>query len=213
MKIMLIAAGEPDFAWEEAYSSEGFAAACRAAAESPVRALEHKPLQAAGREILCGTELYVRQTAATLFPETEILPESLLDEIALAPYTDTEKKLPLSRWRRMARLQYRGKSGRQPEDRHQVRERADKLIGQLEEQERDCVLVTGPLFFEELMERLQARGCCVNRSGIFKVKPLELALVTRRDQHCGGCGHNCLLTNPGCGVGRDKAQRLNMRKS
>lgn len=211
MKIMLIAAGEPDFAWEDAYTSEGFAAACRAAAESPVRAVSHKPLQAAGREILCGTELYVRQTAATLFPETEIVPEGLLDEVPLGPYKDRSQKLPLKRWRRMALLQARGKNGR--EHRRQARERAERMIEQLEKQGQDCVLVSGPLFMGELMERFRARGWCVSRSGIFRVKPLELALVTRRDDHCGGCGHNCLLTNPGCGVGRDKAQRLNRYKS
>ena len=37
--------------------------------------------------------------------------------------------------------------------------------------------------------------------------PGERIRVTERSDHCGGCQHNCLLKNPGCGVGKDKAAR------
>ena len=40
-----------------------------------------------------------------------------------------------------------------------------------------------------------------------KIQPLERFLVSRREEHCGGCQHNCFLSNPGCGVGREKAMR------
>ena len=30
--------------------------------------------------------------------------------------------------------------------------------------------------------------------------------------HCGGCAHNCPLTDPGCGVGREAAARKQLKK-
>ena len=65
----------------------------------------------------------------------------------------------------------------------------------------DCVLT------EALLDRARVHCYTQARSGIFRYRPWERILVTRRNLHCGGCSHNCLLTNPGCGVGRDKAQR------
>ena len=58
-----------------------------------------------------------------------------------------------------------------------------------------------------LMDALRRRGCCFNRFYTGAVRPLERILATSRTAHCGGCGHNCMLSNPGCGVGRDKAHR------
>ena len=68
-------------------------------------------------------------------------------------------------------------------------------------------MVSHPGFIALLLDRLRVRGYCVARTGLGRVQPLERLLLTRRDMHCGGCGHNCLLTNPGCGIGRDKAAR------
>ena len=68
-------------------------------------------------------------------------------------------------------------------------------------------MVSHPGFIALLLDRLRVRGYCVARTGLGRVQPLERLLLTRRDMHCGGCAHNCLLSNPGCGIGRDKAAR------
>ena len=80
-------------------------------------------------------------------------------------------------------------------------------LSRLEKEGKDCMLVADCLLTAELLDRLRLRGYTVSRSGIFRYRPWERILLTRRDQRCGGCGHNCLLENPGCGVGRDKAAR------
>ena len=36
-------------------------------------------------------------------------------------------------------------------------------------------------------------------------------VISEKEAHCGGCGHNCFLSNPGCGVGREKALRRSRR--
>ena len=72
---------------------------------------------------------------------------------------------------------------------------------------KDCILITGPLFLTELLDRFRVQNYVIQRSGIFKVQPLEKFVISEKEAHCGGCGHNCFLSNPGCGVGREKAQR------
>ncbi len=57
------------------------------------------------------------------------------------------------------------------------------------------------------MDAFRVRGYCFARSELGAVRPGERILVTSRTAHCGGCGHNCMLSSPGCGIGRDKAQR------
>ena len=110
-------------------------------------------------------------------------------------------------WKEMARLQRALGSKRQPESRRELAARAEKLFTRLDEAEKDCVLIADCLLTEELLDRARVRGYTFARTGIFRYRPWERILITRRDLHCGGCGHNCLLSNPGCGVGRDKAAR------
>ena len=98
-------------------------------------------------------------------------------------------------------------SPRQPESRKKVIERADALICKLEEAGGDSLLISYPLFLPELLDRLRIRNYVIQRGGLLKFQPLEKIVVSRRDEHCGGCQHNCFLSNPGCGVGRDKAMR------
>ena len=76
---------------------------------------------------------------------------------------------------------------------------------------KDCILITGPLFLTELLDRFRVQNYVIQRSGIFKVQPLEKFVISEKEAHCGGCGHNCFLSNPGCGVGREKAQRRKQR--
>ena len=91
----------------------------------------------------------------------------------------------------------------------QVIERADRLIEKI--QGKDCILVTYPLFLAELLDRLRIHSYVVQRTGMLKIQPLERFVISRKDEHCGGCQHNCFLSNPGCGVGRDKAMRKGLQ--
>ena len=87
------------------------------------------------------------------------------------------------------------------------RRKADELIGRLEKRGEDCILVSHPRRIAALCDALRVRGYCVQRTGLGGIKPFEQLLLSRRDEHCGGCAHNCLLSNPGCSIGRDKARR------
>ena len=59
----------------------------------------------------------------------------------------------------------------------------------------------------QLLRALERRRCVIRRAQSGAIRPGERIRVTERSDHCGGCQHNCLLKNPGCGVGKDKAAR------
>ena len=42
---------------------------------------------------------------------------------------------------------------------------------------------------------------------MIRLAPMERILAAKQIFTCGGCMHNCQLINPGCAIGRDKAQR------
>lgn len=85
--------------------------------------------------------------------------------------------------------------------------RAKQLIAVLLEHGEDCVIAAPPNFLHLLLRRMERSGFVIRRGESGTPKPLERIRITQKRDHCGGCSHNCLLKNPGCGVGRDKAAR------
>ena len=207
MKVLIICSAKPAFVWEKSYDSLGFDQAVQQAASCEAEAFEAKSIQSDGRRVYVSRHKCAIQTAELLLKGTEPVVEPLLDEIPMRAYKDSQHPLPLKRWRQMAKLQQTMGNERQPESTAQAKDRAEQLIRLLEEREEDCVLVSHPAFLKVLLDRFRIHGYCAARSGLFAIAPLERIVMTRREDHCGGCSHNCLLSNPGCGVGRDKARR------
>ena len=143
-----------------------------------------------------------------MIPDTAFQVEPLLAAIPRRAYTDGRGEHAHWFWAWMAQRQAHAGDPRQPESRGITVKRAEELIGSLEEVGKDAILVAEESFLPVLLDRFRLHGCAIQRSGIFRYKPFERILISRRDEHCGGCGHNCLLSNPGCDIGRDKARRL-----
>ena len=154
-----------------------------------------------GRRVYCSPRRSARETAekAVVGAETEI--EERLDELP-RPRNESGRARPLWLWRFL--LWLRRLFGT---DRKEGRKRADALIDALEKRGEDCILISHPGMIASLIDALRVRGYCVQRTGMGQIKPFEQMLLSRRGEHCGGCGHNCLLSNPGCNIGRDKAAR------
>lgn len=89
----------------------------------------------------------------------------------------------------------------------EIVERAKALIAVLLEHGSDCVLAAPPNFLRVLLRQMERGGFVIRRGQSGVPKPMERIRITQKRDHCGGCSHNCLLKNPGCGVGRDKAAR------
>lgn len=207
MSMLIICSGKSRSPLEGSYDSAGFDAAVRAAADCAAEAPAERKISPGGRIVYVAEGALAQSSADQLLESCEYRTEPLLNEIPLRSFADTDRWLPAEKWLRKAASQRRAADPRQPESRAAVIARADALIQKLEELGGDSLLITYPLFLTELMDRFRVHGFLVQRSGMIRVQPWEKIVVSRRDEHCGGCQHNCFLSNPGCGVGRDKAIR------
>lgn len=206
MKIWIVCTGEKEGLWPARCDGERFAALCRLAQEEEPEKREEKKLPWEGGSVLIAPTPAAKRTADLCIEGGCVAEEELLAPVLSLPWTDRGEH-PLWLWREMAALQRKLGSKRQPESRREISARAEALIARLEQEGKDCVLVADCLLTVELLDRARLRNYTRARTGIFGYRPWERVLLTKRDTHCGGCGHNCSLSSPGCGVGKDKAAR------
>lgn len=206
MKIWIICTGEAKDLWPKRCSAAAFEEIARLAADRIPEGRDEKKLDWEGQLVYTPPTPAARKTAELCLRGGELREEPLLSPVLQRAWRDKGTASP-RHWKEMARLQRALGSKRQPESRREIAARAEKLFARLEEEEKDCVLIADCLLTEELLDRARVRGFTYARTGIFRFRPWERILITRRNTHCGGCQHNCLLSNPGCGVGREKAAR------
>ena len=206
MKIWIICTGEKEGLRPKRCCAQNFDALSRRAMEEAPGPREEKKLPWEGKQVLVAPCLAAEKTAELLIDGGEVRTEPLLAPVTERAPWDSGTA-PLWFWREAARIQRGTGSKRQPESRRKIAARAEQLMARLEGEEKDCVLIADCILTEELLDRARVRGYTRARTGIFRYRPWERVLLTKRSVHCGGCAHNCLLSNPGCGIGRDKAAR------
>ena len=206
MKIWIICTGEKEGLRPKRCSAQDFDALSRRAMEEAPGPREEKKLPWEGKQVLVAPCPAGKRTAELLVDGGELREEPLLVPVTERAPWDSGTA-PLWFWREAARIQRGAGNGRQPESRKEIAARAEQLMARLEREEKDCVLIADCILTEELLDRARVRGYTRARTGIFRYRPWERVLLTKRNVHCGGCAHNCLLSNPGCGIGRDKAAR------
>lgn len=207
MKVLIICSGKTAITWEKFYSSSDYDEMFRSIPDCDIEAVKAERVSSNNRPVYVSSCKSAKQTAELLFTDAEIVEEVLLDEVPQRSCKDTDKKLPLWYWRFMASLQRLLGNNRQSETKSQANARAKKLLDLLESRDQNCILISHPIFIKVLLNRLGKRGYRITRRNFFHIAPLERIVITKWDMHCGGCSHNCLLSNPGCGVGRDAAKR------
>ena len=207
MKILIICSAKPAITCEKNCNSADYDAMCQVMPDCDIETIKNEPVSSNSRPVYVSSGKGASQTAKLLFTDAAIVEETLLDEVPQRSYKDTEKKLPLWHWQFMAALQRLTGSNRQPENKAQAKARAKKFLDMMESHNQDCILISHPIFIKVLLDCLSAHGYRITRTNFYRVAPLERILITKPNMHCGGCGHNCLLSNPGCGVGRDAAKR------
>ena len=212
MKILIVCSGKSAITCEKKYNSAGFDEMCQSLPDCDIEAVNNERISSNNRPVYVSSGKGAVQTAELLFTDATIVEEPLLNEVKQHAYKDTEKKLSLWHWQFMASLQRFLGNNRQPESKSQAKVRAKKLLNLLESRNQDCILISHPIFIKVLLNCLRARGYYVTRRNFFRIAPLERIVITKPNMHCGGCGHNCLLSNPGCGVGRDAAKRQKSEK-
>ena len=149
---------------------------------------ENAPISAAGRPVYAAPECM--EFAKAVFQDVgTITVEPRLNE---APDGGLLWRLGLRNARESAR---------------EVKQRANLVAEAQLKSQVDCVIVAPPNVLRFLLRALEKRRCVIRRAQSGAIQPGERIRVTERSDHCGGCQHNCLLSNPGCGVGKDKAAR------
>lgn len=182
-----------------AMNSEEYRAARLAALSAGTAEEGAKPLRREGRAVYISHAPAARLSAEALCPGGDYIAHAALDELEPSAGPLSRTPLPLSlRARLDAPRGDRLRAGRAE---------AESLAEELERRGQDCILFSHPGRIPLLMDAFRLRGYCFGRSEIGSIRPGERILVTSRAAHCGGCGHNCMLSSPGCGIGRDKAQR------
>ena len=207
MSMLILCAGRSLRALEGPYDSAGFDSAVSAERDAGIEPYTGRKTDSAQRTVYAAEGKGAQETAGQLLLPSSFFTEPLLNEIPLRSFTDTDKCFPVEKWKRKAAAQRKAGDPRQPESRAEVTARAEALIEKLECAGGDSLLISYPLFLAEFLDRLRTHGYVIQRSGLLKIEPLERIVASKREEHCGGCGHNCFLANPGCGVGRDKAMR------
>ena len=206
MKVWIVCTGEAQAPGR--CTGAEFEAWMAAAPEREPPPYADKPMQGEGQTVLVPPGLAARRTAEQLFPGSELREEPLLAPIPERAFRAGGLSLPFRLWRQMAKLQRNAADPRQPESRRQALERVERLIARLETEGDRHALVADTALAALLMDRLRLHSCSFARTGLLRLRPYERILATGRDLHCGGCQHNCFLSSPGCGIGRDKAARL-----
>ncbi len=128
---------------------------------------------------------------------------SLLDEAEL----QAGPSLPA---RMLARVQWFLGSAKQTEHRGETLARARELVDALEREDRDCVLFCGELMNAALKSVLRRRGYCLEGGDLIP-RPLERVRAVKQSMHCGGCHHNCLLSEAKCQIGQAKARERGIK--
>ena len=207
MKIILIQQALTTMKWEARYDAAGFVRAQEAERACGIQPAQVRQGDAAAWRVYAGTTRAARETAELLFAlpgGSEQTP--LLDDVPLRPFRDTGTH-PLWLWQTMAELQWRAGSGRQPETRAESLRRAGALLDLLEKDERDSVVICRGLRMRAVKSALRSRGYLLE-GGDLRPTPLERIRATKRSLHCGGCAHNCLLSEPKCQTGANKARGI-----
>ena len=178
MKIILICQAGTDMVWESRYDADSFE-----------RAIETER----GCFAVGGSVRRIDASAYRVYTGTS------------RAFRDTGRALPLWLWKAMAEAQWRADSRRQGETRYQTERRVEKLADRLEAESKDCIVICRGLTLAALKTVLRRRGFLLEGGGLAP-KPLERVRATKKILHCGGCHHNCLLSEAKCHIGREKAR-------
>ncbi len=205
MSTMIICTGKSLSPAPGRYDSAAFDSAVQNALESVCPPYDGRQYNPEGKTVLIGEGMPALDTAEKILLPCRWTVDPLLNEIPFRSFADTESTFTERQWMKKAAAQRKHADPRQPESDAASQARADTLIDKITG--GDFILITYPVFLSILLDRLRVHNYVIQRTGVMRIQPLERFLISRKEDHCGGCQHNCFLSNPGCGVGRDKAMR------
>lgn len=157
MNIYLMRHFKVDFEWKKKYTSRGFKIAAEAYNSSNIIiqdvAFHHRDVQVYISELMRSHLTY-----KALGMDIEAQKTDLINEVPIAPFIDTDFKIPTPVWRVMGRVQWFLNIKRQPEIRRETLNRIETLINRLEKEKSDVLIIGHGFYFSQLKNVLKNRG-------------------------------------------------------
>lgn len=168
VRIIVIRHEKVDMTWDKKYNSAAYDLACEYYDRCPVAFPDKKYAKIVGARKVYISELSrTYDTACRLFNGTDFVKTSLLNEVPLRSFRDTQRAYPLWVWNFIGRLQWFLGKGRQPERREETRIRAREMIGLVEKRQEDCYLVTHGFYMRVLIGELRRCGYRIGEGRFF----------------------------------------------
>lgn len=166
MKIVIIRHGEVNMNWEKSYDTVTFDEACKNYDISSIKLIDKKIEMGTKHKIYISKLSRTRETALQLFGDKVFFESELFNEVPLKSFINTKKKLPLTVWNVMGRIQWMIGNKRQAEIKKQTVKRAKQAVLMLEQDNMDCYIVTHGFFVRTLLHELVERGFKINKNKI-----------------------------------------------
>jgi len=208
MKIIIVCSLPGDFDLKQPCRREDFAAMQETYRQANLRQYIPGPTAQATYTYYCSPLPAARQTLLQEFGGVAVDDQysCYLDEPLLPLPEGLKDAAPFDRWLKEAQKAFR-KSKAFSEEYAQT----EAFLNELEHCGKDCVLLSHPERIRLLLTILRRRGYLIEKPRLFGFQPLDRIRASKKSLHCGGCQHNCLLSEAKCHIGQDKERINNTR--
>ena len=178
MKITMIRHGKVDMKWKKWYTSKQFDLDCSNYDLAPLIPFDNEIEDNTRADIYISALKRSRETAEQIFERKDFIENKLLNEVPLKSFCNCKFNLPLWIWNIAGRLQWLMQSKRQIEGKNETEKRADALIEELRQRNRDCILITHGFFMRTMIKELKQDGFTIDKSKL-SFANLERVIATK----------------------------------
>ena len=169
-----------DMAWDKKYNSAAYDLACDKYDECPIVLSSKEYSKIDDTKTVYISELSrTYETACKLFNKSDFIKTSLLNEVPLKSFKDTNKMYPLWVWNFVGRFQWFLQSDRQTEGKRETEIRAKKMIELLEKHREDCYLITHGFYMKVLIKELKKQGYKIKNDSFFAISYLSMIVAIK----------------------------------
>ena len=136
------------------------------------------------------------ETIYKLFGKQDITVDTSLDEVVFSPTIN--KEMSYASYLKEAKKLWK-------KDNDAQKEKCEELLKKLESLNEDVVIVSHECLLEVLISVMKKNGYLIEKPRLLGIQPLDRIRASKKNLHCGGCKHNCLLSNPKCDIGKERA--------
>ena len=168
MNIYLMRHFKVNFNWKKKYSSKEFKIACEEYDNSNIviqnTEFDSKDIQ----QIYISNLIRSNLTYKALKIEIKANKKELINEVPIAPFVNTNLKLPIFIWMTFGRIQWLLNIKQQPETKRDTLKKIKSLINLLEEEKKDTLIIGHGFYFSQLKRELKKNKYSGKRKLYFK---------------------------------------------